>query len=32
MVHEEGWTLERKDGRFKAIPPQRRVMPSARSA
>src|SRR5947208_7475324 len=21
MVHEEGWVLERKDGRFKAIPP-----------
>ncbi len=33
MVHEEGWTLERhRDGRFKAIPPLRRVMPSARSA
>jgi hypothetical protein len=32
MVHEEGWTLERKDGRFKATPPSRRVMPSSRSA
>ena len=32
MVHEEGWTLERKDGRFKAIPPNRRVRPSSRSA
>ncbi|HEX9097293.1 MAG TPA: DUF222 domain-containing protein [Candidatus Dormibacteraeota bacterium] len=32
MVHEEGWTLERKDGRFKAIPPNRRVSPSSRSA
>jgi len=32
MVHEEGWTLERKDGRFKAIPPNRRVKPSSRSA
>ncbi|HXN03969.1 MAG TPA: DUF222 domain-containing protein [Candidatus Acidoferrum sp.] len=32
MVHEEGWTLERRDGRFKAIPPPRRVMPSSRSA
>ena len=32
MVHEEGWTLERRDGRFKAIPPQRRVMPRSRSA
>jgi hypothetical protein len=32
-VHEEGWVLERqKDGRFRAIPPPRRVMPSARSA
>ena len=31
MVHEEGWTLERKDGRFKAIPPNRRVRPSSRS-
>jgi hypothetical protein len=32
MFHEEGWTLVRKDGRFVAIPPPRRVMPSARSA
>src|SRR6202162_3048526 len=32
MVHEEGWTLDRRDGRFKAIPPPRRVMPSSRSA
>ncbi len=32
-LHEEGWTLVRhKDGRFAAIPPPRRVMPSARSA
>ncbi len=32
MVHEEGWTLERRDGRFKASPPPRRPMPSSRSA
>jgi len=32
MVHEEGWTLERTAGRFKATPPTRRVMPSSRSA
>ena len=32
MVHEEGWTLERKDGRFSATPPPRRVRPSSRSA
>jgi hypothetical protein len=33
MVHEEGWRLVRhKDSRFTAIPPARRVMPSARSA
>jgi len=32
MVHEEGWALERKGGRFKATPPTRRVMPSSRSA
>lgn len=32
MVHEEGWTLERRDGRFTAIPPSRRVRPSSRSA
>ena len=32
-VHEEGWLLERrKDGRWAAIPPPRRVIPSARSA
>ena len=31
MVHEEGWTLERRDGTFKAIPPVRRVRPSSRS-
>jgi hypothetical protein len=32
MLHEEGWRLERRDGRFVTIPPARRVMPSARSA
>jgi hypothetical protein len=32
MVHEAGWTLERRDGRFKAIPPPRPVKPSSRSA
>jgi len=32
LVHEGGWTLERRDGRFKAIPPPRRVRPSSRSA
>ncbi len=32
LVHEGGWTLERRDGRFKAIPPPKRVMPSSRSA
>jgi hypothetical protein len=32
MVHEEGWVLERRDGRFKASPPARRPMPSSRSA
>ena len=32
-VHEEGWALERqKDGRFRAIPPARKVAASARSA
>src|SRR5438067_7865980 len=32
-VHEEGWSLERrKDGRWGAIPPPRRVIPNARSA
>jgi hypothetical protein len=32
MVHEEGWVLERRDGRFKVSPPPRRPMPSSRSA
>jgi hypothetical protein len=33
MLHEEGWTLERREGgRFVTIPPGRRLMPSARSA
>jgi uncharacterized protein DUF222/HNH endonuclease len=32
MVHEEGWTLERKDGGWVARPPTRRVPASARSA
>src|SRR3984893_473777 len=32
MVHEEGWTLERRDGRFTAVPPLRRVSERARSA
>jgi hypothetical protein len=32
MVHEAGWTLVRKDGRFSATPPSRRVRPSSRSA
>jgi len=32
MLHEGGWTLERRDGRFMTIPPARRLMPSARSA
>jgi hypothetical protein len=32
MLHEEGWSMERKDGRFRTTPPPRRVMPSARSA
>jgi Domain of unknown function (DUF222) len=31
MVHEGGWTLERRDGRFVAIPP-RNVVARARSA
>jgi Domain of unknown function (DUF222)/HNH endonuclease len=31
MVHEEGWTLERRDGRLKAIPPARSVRPRSRS-
>jgi len=32
LVHEGGWTLERRDGRFIATPPSRRVRPSSRSA
>jgi Domain of unknown function (DUF222) len=32
MVHEEGWTLVRNDGRFVATPPPRKVQASARSA
>jgi uncharacterized protein DUF222/HNH endonuclease len=32
MVHEEGWTLERKDGRWIARPPTQLVPASARSA
>jgi Domain of unknown function (DUF222) len=32
MLHEEGWTLERKDGRWLARPPSQRVPASARSA
>jgi hypothetical protein len=32
MVHEEGWTLLRKDGRWITKPPQFRVTPHARSA
>jgi hypothetical protein len=31
-VHEEGWTLRRKDGRFIATPPPLKVAPHARSA
>lgn len=30
-VHEEGWTLRRKDGRWQATPPLRLVAPRARS-
>jgi len=30
-VHEEGWTLERKDGRWVAKPPPVRVMPRSRT-
>jgi hypothetical protein len=30
-VHEEGWTLKRKDGRWQSIPPMRRVGPAVRS-
>jgi hypothetical protein len=32
MLHEEGWTLERNDGRWIARPPAQRVPASARSA
>ena len=32
MLHEEGWTLERKDGRWVTRPPAHRVPTSARSA
>jgi len=32
MLHEEGWTLERKDGRWVARPPVQRVPANARSA
>ena len=32
MVHEEGWTLLRKDGRWITKPPPFRVTPHARSA
>jgi len=32
MVHEEGWTLERRDGRWIARPPAHRVPASSRSA
>jgi hypothetical protein len=32
MLHEEGWTLERKDGRWLAKPPPQRVPANARSA
>jgi hypothetical protein len=32
MLHEEGWTLERKDGRWVARPPIHRVPANARSA
>src|SRR5207253_2808375 len=28
MVHEEGWTLERHDGRFRAKPPERKSWPA----
>ena len=30
-VHEEGWTLERRDDRWRATPPPMRVTPRARS-
>ena len=32
MLHEEGWTLERKDGRWVTRPPGHRVPTKARSA
>ena len=32
MLHEEGWTLERRDGRWLAKPPSQRVPANARSA
>jgi len=32
MLHEEGWTLERKDGRWVTRPPAHRVPTNARSA
>jgi hypothetical protein len=31
-VHEEGWSLQRKDGRWIATPPPLKVMPRSRSA
>ncbi|HVH65550.1 MAG TPA: DUF222 domain-containing protein [Candidatus Acidoferrum sp.] len=31
-VHEEGWTLQRKDGRWHAAPPPLRIAPRSRSA
>src|ERR671934_1375960 len=31
-VHEEGWTLNRKDGRWVATPPPMKVLPRSRSA
>jgi hypothetical protein len=31
-VHEDGWTLVRKDGRWVATPPPLKVLPHARSA
>jgi hypothetical protein len=32
MLHEEGWTLERKEGRWLAKPPVHKIPASARSA
>jgi hypothetical protein len=32
LVHEDGWTLERTNGRFKATPPVRRPEPRSRSS